>query len=327
MGTATAVGTGLDLATVNGISNANEAVSAQVTVAAGQYAGLTARYTGPGDQNMYYGFVGAGNGVYTAYIYRNVNGTWTLLFAQSYSGSVTNATLEFDVVGASLTMFLNGSIIADATDTTLTTGSVGMRDSNGAAVMSNFSANPVVLQNSSSSTTFSDNFSTAGSNSQLSNFWSTQSGSYQVDTTSGTATAVGTGVDLATVNGIDNANESVSAQVTVAAGQYAGLVARYSGPGDQNMYYGFVAGGNGNYAAYIYRNVNGTWTELAAQTYSGSVTNATLQFDAVGSSLTLSLNGSIIASATDTTLTTGSVGMRDSNGGAIMSNFDANPLS
>ena len=38
------------------------------------------------------------------------------------------------------------------------------------------------------------------------------------------------------------------------------LVARYGGTGDENMDYVFVIGGNGNYTAYIYRNVNGTWT-------------------------------------------------------------------
>jgi hypothetical protein len=91
------------------------------------------------------------------------------------------------------------------------------------------------------------------------------------------------------------------------------------------MDYGFLIAGNGTYTAYIDQNVDGTWTQLSAQTYSGTVTNATLAFDAAGSSLTLSLNSSIVASATDTVLGAGSVGMRGYGAGAILSNFSANP--
>src|SRR5205807_243559 len=115
---------------------------------------------------------------------------------------------------------------------------------------------------------------------QLSNSWFNQVGDIQV-TPGGVASGLGS-LDVATVNGIGSVNEAVSATVTVAPGQFAGLVARYAGAGDQNMYFGGVVGGSGNYSAYLFRNVGGTWTQLFGQSYGGSVSNAALEFDVVG---------------------------------------------
>ena len=159
-------------------------------------------------------------------------------------------------------------------------------------MLSAFNASAVTPQSSSSTTNFSDNFSTTGNASQLSTYWTSQAGDFQVNTTNDTATGIGsTGtLDLATVNGISSANEAVSATVTVTSGEYAGLVARYAGTGDENMYYGAIVAGSGSYTACIFRNVNGVWTSLVSQTYSGTVTGAALQFDVVGTSLKLYLN-------------------------------------
>src|SRR5262249_20215778 len=129
----------------------------------GETAGLVARYAGTGDQNMYYANLNATSGKFTANIYRNLNGTWTRLFSKTYNGAVTDGNLEFDVVGSSLRLYLNGGIVAYANDTNLTSpGSVGMRV-NAGAVIESFSAVPLSLQNSPSSTTFSDSFTSAGS--------------------------------------------------------------------------------------------------------------------------------------------------------------------
>jgi hypothetical protein len=93
---------------------------------------------------------------------------------------------------------------------------------------------------------------------------------------------------------------------------------------------GFIVAGSNSYTAYIYGpNNGGVLKSLFQQTYSGSVAaNSTLMFDAVGSSLTLSLNGNIIGQATDTNLasTAGSVGMWTSSG-AVMSNFVGAPVT
>jgi hypothetical protein len=82
----------------------------------------------------------AGSGTYKAYIYRIVNGVQKQLAVQTYSGPVTGAVLDFAVSGTSLTLRLNGTKVATATDSTLTgAGAVGIISS-GAATISSFSA-------------------------------------------------------------------------------------------------------------------------------------------------------------------------------------------
>src|SRR5262249_21280840 len=95
----------------------------------------------------------------------------------------------------------------------------------------------------------------------------------------------------------------------------AGLIARYSGTGDTNLYLGLVAGTSGTYVSAIWKNVNGTWTQLAT----GSVPSAglgALRFDAPGNlpKLYFTPTGSresLRATATDSRLTgAGLVGVR-----------------
>jgi sugar lactone lactonase YvrE len=104
----------------------------------------------------------------------------------------------------------------------------------------------------------------------------------------------------------------VSLQADVALGssgvQYSGLVARYSGPGESNLYWGALVGNNGQFFADIFRNINGVWTQLAgAPVASGT---STLRFDVVGSSLKLYLNNVLATSATDSALISGTAGVR-----------------
>jgi hypothetical protein len=324
-GTATGIAAvPVNLATVNGISNANEAVSATInTLTSGQGVGLVARYAGSGLGNMYCGSIVAGSGSYTAYIYRYVNGAPTTLFSKTYSGTATGKTLEFDVVGTSLRLYLNNSIVAYANDGTYTTGGVGMMTSGGAVVVSNFNA--VAITPPTAGYPFSNIAAgtspiTGLSNGQLNSYWSIQSGDY-VDN-AGTLIGQSSGLNLATVNGVSQATEDVSATITLTNGQSAGLVARYAGPG--NMYFAEIVAGAGNYRAYIYRIVNGVQKQLvASQTYSGSVTGGVLDFAVSGTLLTLKLNGTTVATATDSALTgAGSVGII-SSGAATISSFNA----
>jgi hypothetical protein len=89
------------------------------------------------------------------------------------------------------------------------------------------------------------------------------------------------------------------------------------------MYFAEIVSRKGTYKAYIYRIVNGVQKQLAVQTYSGSVTGAVLEFAVSGTSLTLTLNGTKVATTTDSTLTgAGSVGIM-SAGAATISSFSA----
>ena len=111
-------------------------------MASGQNAGLVALFTSP--DTYYYGSIAAtSSSAYTASIYSVVNGITTQLGTpQSYNGSVSNAVLEFSVAGSSLTLLLNGSVVASATSSSITTaGLVGMLASSGVS-FTNFSSAP-----------------------------------------------------------------------------------------------------------------------------------------------------------------------------------------
>src|SRR5262249_58733519 len=119
----------------------------------------------------------------------------------------------------------------------------------------------------------------------------------------------------------------VTAGVNLGAGETAGLVARYGGPGYSNFYLGQLrAIGNGQFQAAIFANIGGTFRTLAV----GSTVNSgtgTLEFEVVGSSLKLLLNNHLVAYAQDSSITAaGSVGMRLSHG-ATVSSFTANKIT
>src|SRR5205807_741968 len=86
-----------------------------------------------------------------------------------------------------------------------------------------------------------------------------------------------------------------------AIGQYAGLAARYSGSGDKNMYWGAIGQtGASTYVAVIFKNVNGTWTQLVSQ--SVSTGTGTLRFEVQGTSLRLFLDYVEVATASDSSI-------------------------
>ncbi len=322
----------LDLATVYGLNISNVAVQATITLSSGENAGLVADYSGPGDQNYYLGGVFATATGYQAYLYRNVNGVFTSLLTTpnpTFGGSA-DGVLRLEVYGSSLKVFLGNTLLAYGEDSTFTGGSVGMRVTAGASV-SNFSAS--ALTAATPSLPFSDGFTTVTSPeaNQLTSNWINQVGNYSVNTTSATATGTGTNtqLDLATLIGISANNVAVQATITsLTNGQYAGLVADYSGSGDQNYYLGGVVATATGYQAYLYRKVNGVFTSLLTTpnpTFSGSA-DGVLRLEVYGSSLKLFLGGNLLAYGDDSTLTSGSVGMRVT-GGAVLSSFSASALT
>jgi hypothetical protein len=101
-----------------------------------------------------------------------------------------------------------------------------------------------------------------------------------------------------------------------------GLVGRYSGPGDSNMYLGWICYRDGQTYAEIWRNVGGAWTELSSAAVSG--TSGTVRFDVVGTSLSLYFNGVLATQASDGAITgPGTVGFRSWNPGAALDDFSA----
>lgn len=317
--------TGLSEAFLTGVAEKNVRVSADIGVAhAGQNAGLIARYSGPSDSNMYLATIVNQNGIYSARIFRNLHGTWTVLASTTLIGFSGTGHLEFDVIGSSLRLFLNSSLTLATTDSTIAgPGSVGMRGANGES-FSNFNASTVVLQ--SADGIFSDGFAST-TDGQLSNVWLDQSGDFITDGTH----AIGQGSrNTAVVNGFAQANVQVSAAVSLpGTGMSAGLVARYSGPGDNNLYLGQIVNSHGTYTASVYRSLHGVWTLLASKTLTSAQFNGSgqLEFDAIGSSLRLLVNGTLTIATDDNAITTaGSVGIRGS-AGAMLGNFNAGTVT
>ena len=102
--------TALSLATVSGVSLADVTVSADVTLPAvnGRAAGLVRRYGGPGSTNLYFGAIRFAGGVYSAVIFRNVGGTWTVLGTSASLGSANvSRNVRFHLVRTSLLLFVN----------------------------------------------------------------------------------------------------------------------------------------------------------------------------------------------------------------------------
>jgi hypothetical protein len=313
-GMATALA-GLDIATVNGVNAADEFVQADVTVGAGQFAGLVAHYSGPQEANMYWAGINTNTGTFQAQIWRNLNGAWTELSAQNVASGT--GTLRFEVVDSSLKLFQNNNLVAYANDSLVSGGTVGMRGSAG-TTFDNFNSD--LLTKTNNTLPFSDNFDTA-TNQQLGNSWLNQLGNFQVN--GGVATAHGS-LDTATVNGGISGNLSVQSDVTVAPGQFAGLVTHCSGPGEVNMYWAGINTNTGTFQAQIWRNINGNWTELYAQNVAGGT--GKLRLEEIGSSLKLFQNNNLVAFATDASLSGGTIGMRAS-AGATFDNFNAAALT
>ncbi|HLW65037.1 MAG TPA: hypothetical protein VKS79_06910, partial [Gemmataceae bacterium] len=186
----------------------------------------------------------------------------------------------------------------------------------GGATIAAFSADNLSLNNPS--LTFSDSFN-AATNQQLSNSWLNQLGNIAVF--GGKANGFG-GLDIATVNGVFVPDSTVQADVVVAPGEYAGLVSRYSGPGDINMYWAGLNYSGGTVQAQIWRNFNGNWVVLTSESVASG--GATLTFATSDNLLTLTVSGAPTLSVTDSSALSGPgmVGIRAS-AGATFDNFSA----
>jgi hypothetical protein len=125
-------------------------------------------------------------------------------------------------------------------------------------------------------------------------------------------------------------NVTLIAPVTAGADQWVqadyvaqdntwGLVARWSGPGDTNMYLAWFYGTNG---CAIYKNVAGVWTLLNSTTTTLSA-GITFKFDVTGTNLNIYSNGGGILSASDSSLSNGQCGIRN-DVNAFYDNFSCN---
>jgi Ca2+-binding RTX toxin-like protein len=309
---------GINFATVNGIALANASVQANITLAVSQSAGLFARYQSNG---VYYlAQLSRTATARTANIYKYVIGVG-LVKINSVAGTFagTGGLVQFEVVGSSLKLFVNGFLVAFAHDTAITAaGQVGVRSSANAA-LDDFAANQIVP--STPALPFTEVFGSPINGNQLSRDWQSRLGNLAV--TGGTlANAPGTALSLSTVNGPampDTASE-LSFTLPSTGTSLAGVVARYQGTGDRNLYLGAIRSVNGVATAVIMKNVNGVWTTLA--THSLTSNTGRLRFEVEGTALRLFVGPTsgpltLVASAIDKSFATGLNGIRASGAGTL----------
>lgn len=318
-----AVSSTLGVTTLNGVSASDVTVEGFVTLGGGDnaYQGLFARYGGPGDRNMYIGSLVREGAGFSGKIWRNVGGRWTML--ASRAAAAGEGLLRFEAFGNSLKLFLDGALVASANDGAITrAGAVGMRGSVGTTVDNFTYAELVPITAQQSPLAFRDFFDARPDGSQLSRFWDNDLG--MIVTSAGSAVPTTPGTAVASLNGVSSADVTVLAEVSLGSSTgtaYVGLAARYGGPGDSNMYVGALVREAGVVTAKIWRNLAGAW-QLLSQ---GAAPTATglLRFDALGSVLALSLDGTTLATASDSAIATGSVGLRIGGAGVSVGRFEA----
>lgn len=169
-----------------------------------------------------------------------------------------------------------------------------------------------------------DDFSvTDGGHLPLSHGWITQSGDFAVPGGAlGTATAAATPqLNLATLNVVVlNSDQTVNVGA-LADGQFAALVACYSGPGLTNMYYAGVRRTGSTYTAEVWKNVGGVDTLMGSQTTSAP-TN--IEFQVNNGSLKLLVNGAPAVQLIDgSPLSGGLIGFLATQGVVFQKNYSA----
>ena len=298
-----AQGSTLNLATWDGLSEANVSVNAQVSLSSSgsSHAGLVARYQGPGDSNMYLGAL-VGNGTdATAQLWRNVDGEWSLLL----SGPVAacSGQLRLDVFGSTLSLYFDNTSVGSVTDQGLPEGgSVGLRATVG-TTFDDFEACANTLE-----LPFADDFNQEDG-IEPGAPWRRQLGAFH--TVNEVLRADGDQLNLAVVEQAVETDVDLESYVLISEAPFAhaGLVARYSGNGDTNMYLGALVRASDVLTVEIWRNVNGDWLPLGSQVVESG--RGVLRFQVIGSFLQLSLDGQALVSTTDSSISgPGSVGIR-----------------
>jgi Matrixin/HYDIN/CFA65/VesB-like, Ig-like domain/Bacterial pre-peptidase C-terminal domain len=132
-------------------------------------------------------------------------------------------------------------------------------------------------------------------------------------------------VSLATVNGVNQANVVLAADMNLGTGtavRSMGLVARYSGTGDGNWYLANLRMTGGRYRVEIWKQLGGVQSLLSWSYVSSGLGN--LRFEVVGSSLKAFWNGTLVAAAADAQLSSGGIGVRSNFvSGVRLDNFSA----
>jgi len=169
---------------------------------------------------------------------------------------------------------------------------------------------------------FADDFNQADAPT-LSGFWATRLGA--VGIANQEAVSRSAGASIATLNGVTVVDSVSQAFFNLRTARSVGLVARYSGRGDTNMYVAAIQPYGTAFVGRIWLNRGGVWRILAA----GQLASAAgvMRFEVAGSSLTLLFNGVRVTGAFDRAIAgPGGVGIRMLAAGATVDNYSQDTL-
>ncbi|MBI4402562.1 MAG: trypsin-like serine protease [Deltaproteobacteria bacterium] len=325
--------TGGSILTLNGVAERDISLKTKfVGLQSGKRcAELISRYTGPGDNNMYAAMIcnnkSSAAAKITAGLYKNVSGNWSTIVTKGID-AVDMGIMRFDTVGSSLKLYLNGSLILTVQDNGITgAGLVGIRSNYVNDTFDDFSATTNIIQPPSFS--FSTDFNFPNGNPP--NVWSLRQGNLFINSNTLQSGVSGASVlILNTSSPLADVSLSVKFVNLTSGKRCAGLVSRYTGPGDNNFYLAMLCknstSSRASLTAALYKNVSGSWTTISSKAVS-PISSGTLRFDTVGSSLKLYLNGSLLLDKTDTSIQEpGLVGIRTFYTGSTVDDFSVSSV-
>ncbi len=308
-----------NMTTLFGINESDLIIQADVDMGpTAYYMGLLGRFTNV--NNFYWATLVKRTDGYYVELWRKFNGHYTRLGQTRVSGGAGRLKFETDV--SSLKVYFNNDDVPviSVTDTALPSGTVGVYNYQGAK-FDNFGVDAIQYATVNLDPSFTDEFDSPvdpegrqwrAIEGEFINIGDAVLSSGNIYTT-----------NIAMLSGVNEADTALETTFTLpGAGTHMGLVSRYSTTGTSGFYWGLLVNRGGSTYAEIYRNLRGSWTLLDQQLVSVGNTPTTLRFETVGSSLELSVNGVLQASATDTALLTGGVGLRG-NGGVTVESFTA----
>jgi len=265
------------------------------TAATNTASGIVARYT---DSNNYYMFR-LNSDAGQVQLYKKAGGTFTLLQSTVMTINInTWYTLKLVLDGSSITGYVDGVQKAFATDGSLTSGYIGFRTYYQSAAIDN-----VIV----AGLQFSDNFENGSADNftSVSGSWAVAADGTNVYKQSG---AVGEALSVAGNNWWTDYTIQVDLKLyNAGSGGAAGILARYT---DSNNYYMFrLHSGLGQ--VQLYKKAGGTFTLLQTAPMTVNLnTWYTLMLVLNGSSITGYVNGLQQVSVTDSSLTSGRIGVR-----------------